>query len=47
MTGKDYSYKVEKLIDAINDTNLTDTQLEELHKAIMDRKENPKQNKNI
>lgn len=47
LTGKDYSYKVEKLIDAINDTNLTDTQLEELHKAIMDRKENPKQNKNI
>lgn len=44
---KDYNPKVEKVMDEINDLDLTDTQIEELLKAIKDKKNNPKTNKNL
>jgi len=34
-------------MDEINDLDLTDTQIEELLKAIKDKKNNPKTNKNL
>lgn len=47
VTAKDYNPKVEKVMDEINDLDLTDTQIEELLKAIKDKKNNPKTNKNL
>ena len=47
VTSKDYNPKVEKVMDEINDLDLTDTQIEELLKAINDKKNNPKTNKNL
>lgn len=47
VTSKDYNPKVEKVMDEINDLDLTDTQIEELLKAIKDKKNNPKTNKNL
>jgi hypothetical protein len=38
---------VSKLIDSINDVELTDSQLEELSKAILDKKNNPNKTKNL
>jgi hypothetical protein len=47
VTEKNYNPKVAKLINTINDVELTDAQLEELSKAIISKKNNPKKNKNI
>jgi hypothetical protein len=38
VTEKDYNPKVSKLIDTIKDCDLTDKQLEDLSKAILDKK---------
>jgi hypothetical protein len=47
VTGKDYNPKVAKLIDSIDDVDLTDAQLEELSKAIMAKKNKENKLKNI
>jgi predicted MPP superfamily phosphohydrolase len=47
VTDKNYNPKVAKLIDTINDVDLSDAQLEELSKAILDKKNNAKPIKNL
>lgn len=47
VTEKGYNPKVGKLIDTINDVDLTDSQLEELSKAILNKKNNPNKTKNL
>jgi hypothetical protein len=47
VTSKDYNPKVEKVMDEINDLDLSEKQIEELLKAIKDKKNNPKTNKNL
>ena len=47
INSKDYNPKVAKIIDTINDVDLNDSQMTELLKAIEDKKNNPKKNKNI
>lgn len=47
VTSKDYNPKVEKVLDEINELDLSETQIEELLKAIEDKKNNPKTNKNL
>ena len=47
VTEKDYNPKVAKLIDTIDDVDLTDAQLEELSKAIMAKKNKENKLKNI
>jgi hypothetical protein len=47
VTDKNYNPKVEKLMDTINDVDLTDSQLEELTKAIMAKKNNTNKTKNL
>jgi hypothetical protein len=47
VTDKNYNPKVAKLIDTISDVDLTDAQLEELSKAILDKKNNIKPIKNL
>jgi len=47
VTDKNYNKKVADLIDTINDVDLTDTQLEELTKAIMTKKNNTNKTKNL
>ncbi len=44
---KDYNPDVEKVMDKIKDLELSEKQMEELIKAIQDKKNNPKKNKNI
>lgn len=44
---KDYNPDVEKVMDKIKDLELSEKQMEELIKAIHDKKNNPKTNKNI
>jgi predicted transcriptional regulator len=46
VTDKNYNPKVAKLVDSIEDSNLSDEQLDELKKAIEAKKNKPK-NKNI
>ena len=47
VTDKNYNPKVSKLIDTIKDCELTDKQLEDLSKAILDKKNNTKTTKNL
>lgn len=47
VTSKDYNRDVEKVMDKIKDLELSDKQMEELIKAIQDKKEKPKSKKNI
>jgi hypothetical protein len=47
VTDKNYNPKVAKLVDTINDSNLSDEQLEELKKAIEAKKQSNPKNKNI
>lgn len=47
VTDKNYNPKVAKLIDTINDSSLTDEQLEELSKVIQSKKETKPKNKNL
>jgi len=47
ITTKDYNPKVEKLIDTIEDAELTEKQLEELEKAIKNKMNNKKNTKNL
>ena len=47
VTDKNYNPKVAKLMDTINDVDLTDAQLEELTKAIMAKKNNANKTKNL
>jgi len=47
VTDKNYNPKVAKLMDTINDVDLTDSQLEELTKAIMAKKNNTNKSKNL
>jgi hypothetical protein len=47
ITSKDYNPDVEKVMNKIKDLDLSDKQMEELIKAIQDKKNNPKKNKNI
>lgn len=46
VTDKNYNPKLAKMIDTINDVDLTDTQIEDLKKAL-DAKKNEKKPKNI
>lgn len=47
VTEKGYNPKIAKLIDIIKDCDLTDKQLEDLHKAISDKKNNTNNLKKI
>lgn len=47
VTQKGYNPKINRLIDTIKDCDLTDKQLEDLSKAILDKKNNPNKIKNI
>lgn len=47
VTDKNYNPKVSKLIDAINDGELSEKQIEDLEKAIQDKKGNKETAKNI
>lgn len=47
VTSKDYNPKVAKIMDTINDIDLTDKQLEELEKAINDKKLKKETSKNL
>lgn len=47
VTDKNYNPKISKLIDTINDVDLTDAQLEELSKAILNKKNSEKSVKNL
>ncbi len=47
VTDKNYNPKVAKLVDTINDSNLSEEQLEELKKAIEAKKQSKPKNKNI
>ena len=47
VTDKDYSPKVDKILDTIQDEELSEKQLEDLKAAIMDRINNPKQIKKL
>jgi hypothetical protein len=47
VTDKNYNPKVAKLIDTINDVDLTDAQLDDLSKAILHKKNNSKPIKNL
>lgn len=44
---KDYNPKVEKVLDEISDLDLSEKQIEELLKALEDKKNNPSKTKNI
>ena len=44
---KDFNPKVENILQTIKYVDLTDEQLEELSKAIMDKKNNPSKTKNL
>ena len=47
VTDKNYNPKVAKLVDTINDNELTDKQMEDLIAAIQAKKNNPNKTKNI
>ena len=47
VTSKDYNPDVEKVMDKIKALDLSEKEMEELIKAIQDKKNNPKTNKNI
>jgi len=47
ITDKNYSTKVDKVLDIINDTDLSDEQLENISKAILAKKENPIKTKKL
>ena len=47
VTGKDYNPKVAKLIDTLSDIDLSEKQLEDLEKAIQDKKNKKDTAKNI
>ena len=47
VTDKDYSPKVDRILDTIQDEDLSEKQLEDLKSAIMDRINNPKQVKKL
>ena len=47
VTGKDYNPKVSKIIDTLTDIDLTEKQLEDLEKAIQDKKNKKDTAKNI
>jgi hypothetical protein len=47
VNSKDYNPKVEKVLDEISDLDLSEKQIEELLKALEDKKNNPKTNKNL
>lgn len=47
VTDKNYNPKVAKLVDTINDNDLTEKQMEELIAAIQAKKSNQNKTKNI
>jgi hypothetical protein len=47
VNSKDYNPKVEKVLDEISDLELSEKQIEELLKALQDKKNNPSKTKNI
>lgn len=47
VTGKDFNPKVAKLIDTISDAELTEKQIEDLVKALQDKKETSNKQKNL
>ena len=47
ITDKNFNPKVKNILDTIKYVDLTDSQLEELSKAIMDKKNNPNKTKNL
>jgi hypothetical protein len=47
VTSKDYNPKVEKVLDEISELDLSEKQIEELLKALTDKKNNPSKIKNI
>ena len=47
VNSKDYNPKVEKVLDEISDLDLSEKQIEELLKALEDKKNNPSKTKNI
>jgi hypothetical protein len=47
VTDKNYNPKVAKLVDTIEDSNLSDEQLEQLKKAIEAKKQSKSKNKNL
>ena len=47
ITDKNFNPKVKNILDTIKYVDLTDSQLEELSKAIMDKKNNPSKTKNL
>lgn len=47
ITDKNFNPKVKNILDTIKCDDLTDSQLEELSKAIMDKKNNPSKTKNL
>jgi hypothetical protein len=47
VTDKNYSPKVDKILDTIHDEDLSEKQLEDLKSAIMDKINNPKQVKKL
>lgn len=47
VTEKGYNPKISKMIDAINDCELSDKQLEDLEKAIVNKKNNSNTTKNL
>lgn len=47
VTDKNYNPKVEKVMDEIKELDLSEKQMEELIKAIKDKKNNPKSSKNL
>jgi hypothetical protein len=47
LNSKDYNPKVEKVLDEISELDLSEKQIEELLKALQDKKNNPTKTKNI
>lgn len=47
VTSKNYNAKVDKVLNIINDIDLTDDQLESISKAILAKKENPNKTKKL
>jgi len=47
INSKDYNPKVEKVLDEISELDLSEKQIEELLKALEDKKNNPSKTKNI
>ncbi len=47
VNSKDYNPKVEKVLDEISDLDLSEKQIDELLKALQDKKNNPSKTKNI